>query len=151
MHWNVWIFQIFKRPTNPWWCRWTGVLSRPSFSTWNKVHDVTKAEIIVMSGGAVLYSTFEEGLTHLSSATLGSEDFSVYQVEVPKTPHLFFYRRTRSGDLLPNLFLRQEGASISDAGLYAAFIGIIFLVFSVTTVSSSRRGLSPSRFASWTN
>ncbi len=101
----------------------------------DKVHDVTKAEIIVMSGGAVLYTTFEEGLPNLSSASLVSDDFSVYQVTFQNTTY-FFTIETVQGTSYRICFLRHEGASLSDARVYyAAFIGIIFLVFSVTTVS----------------
>lgn len=97
--------------------------------------DMTGVDVMVYEGDTLVYSSFSGTAPDLSLASRVSEEYEVYVLH--SGDRLDYYTSEMVGDSPYRVFFfRGEDATFSDDRLfYVSFIGIAFLVFSVSAVS----------------
>jgi signal transduction histidine kinase len=99
------------------------------------VQQVTGVETIVLANGIVEYTSFPEEQPNLDTAWRVSNDFQVYQIRFQEKTFFFTIENIPESHY-QILILRAEVAYPgSDRVYYAAFVGIVFLILAVSTVS----------------
>lgn len=110
------------------------------------VQGVTGVQIIVFANDAIIYSTFTEN-PNFQTAYLASETYQVYLVRHLNQIYYYTAEPIAGSDFTVWIFRGENLALQDDLIYYAGFIGVIFLIFSVTTVSffTTRSFTSPIR------
>jgi signal transduction histidine kinase len=110
------------------------------------VQGVTGVQIIVFADEAIIFSTFAEN-PDFQTAYLASEAYHVYLVRHENQIYYYTAQPIANSTFTVWIFRGENLALQDDLIYYAGFIGVIFLIFSVTTVSffTTRSFTSPIR------
>jgi len=99
------------------------------------VREVTGVEMIVFDENIVQYTTFPMEQPDLTTAWKVSNDFQVYQVRFQDQNYFYTLENIEDSTYQILILRAEEPSPGSDRVYYASFVGILFLVLSVSSVS----------------
>lgn len=110
------------------------------------VQGVTGVQLIVLENDEIVYSTFVTN-PDFQNALVANESYHVYVVHHENQVFYFTSSSVKNSNFTILIFRGENLALQDDLVYYAGFIGIIFLIFSVSTVSffTTRSFTSPIR------